>query len=158
MAQKHVYLQGKCKWARLQTPDDWGNWKLNLYLTPESKKTFEELKVKNHLKRDDDGDFVAIKRPQSKIIKGRLTGMSPPVVLDKDGGPTTELIGNGSDVTVKCDYYSYKTPQGETGNAIRLSSVRIDTLVPYTPSKDYTPELAKAVGKLNEQPKQEELF
>ena len=158
MAQKQVYLQGKSKWARLQSPDDWGNWKLNLYLTPESKKTFEDLKVKNHLKRDDDGDFVAIKRPVQKMIKGKVMGLAPPVIVDKDGTPTTEMIGNGSDVTVKCDYYSYKSPQGEPGNAIRLAGVRIDNLVPYTPAKDYTEADKKAVGALNEQPKQEELF
>ena len=158
MAQKQVYLQGKCKWARLQSPDQWGNWKINLYPTKESMAIFKELNVKNHVKRDDDGDFIALKRPTQKMIKGKVMGYSPPTVVDKDGNPTDVGIGNGSDVTVKCDYYSYKSPQGDPGNAIRLTGIRIDSLVPYNPSNDYPEELKKAVGTLNEQPKQEELF
>jgi hypothetical protein len=159
MAQ--VYLQGRCKWARLQVPDQWGNWKINLYPTPESLQKFKDLKVKNVLKRDDDGDWIAIRRPSQKIIGGKLQGLAPPVIIDKDGAPTDAAVGNGSDVTVKCDYYTYKTPQGEPGHAIRLAGIRVDSLVPYTPDKDYPEEpkeLKKVVGKLNEQPKQEDLF
>lgn len=157
MAQ--VYLQGKAKWARLTTPDQWGNWKMNLYLTSESKETFKGLGVKNILKRDEDGDYIQLRRPTQKVLNGKVIGYAPPTVVDKDGAPAEAVaVGNGSDVTVKLDYYSYKSPQGDPGKAIRLAGVRVDNLVPYNPDKDYTPEQHKAAGKLNEQPKQEDLF
>jgi len=157
--QSTVYLQGKCKWARLQAPDQWGNWKLNLYPTSDSMATFKELGVKNTVKRDDDGDYIALRRPTQRVVKGKVLGLSPPVIVDKEGNPIEGVgIGNGSDLTVKLDYYSYKSPQGDSGKAIRLAGVRVDNLVPYNPSNDYPEELKKVVGKLNEQPKQQELF
>jgi len=158
MPGSSVYLQGKGKWVKVKAPDQWGNWKLNLYLTDESKKTFQDLKVKNYLKRDDDGDYIVVRRPTQKMIKGKIQGLAPPTIVDKDGAPTETAIGNGSDITVKCDYYSYKSPTGEPGKAIRLAGVRIDNLVPYTPDKDYPEQLKKDVGELNQQPKQEDLF
>jgi hypothetical protein len=120
---------------------------------------FKELSVKNTVKRDDDGDYIVFRRPTQRVVKGKVQGLSPPVIVDKEGNPTEGVgIGNGSDVTVKLDYYSYKSPQGDTGKAIRLAGLRVDNLVPYNPNNDYPEELKKAVGKLNEQPKQEELF
>jgi hypothetical protein len=156
MAQ--IYLQGIGKWVRVQSPDQWGNWKLNLYLTKESLEIFNGLKVKNKLTRDEEGDWIAIRRPASKVIGGKIQGLAPPLVVDKDGSPTDVAIGNGSHLTVKCDYYSYKSPQGDAGHAIRLAGIRIDSLVPYQPNKDYPEDLKKAVGKLVDQPKQEDLF
>jgi hypothetical protein len=154
-----VYLQGKAKWARLATPDQWGNWKVNLYLNDESKGIFNGLGVKNTLKRDEDGDYIVLRRPTQKVVKGKVMGYAPPTVVDKSGAPADGMaIGNGSDITVKLEYYSYKSPQGDQGKAIRLAGVKVDNLVPYSPDKDYTPEQHKAVGELNNQPKQEELF
>ena len=155
-----IFLQGMAKWARLQAPDQWGNWKINLYLDQANMQKFKDLGVKNKIGRDDDGDFITLRRPLNRVVKGKVIGMAPPVVVDKDGAPMEGVaIGNGSTVTAKCDYYEYKSPQGDPGHAVRLAGLRVDSLIPYTPEKDYPPELKKAVGKLNEQPKpQEALF
>ena len=156
---EHIYLQGKAKWCKITAPDPWGNWKITLYPTPESLDKFKALGVKNHLKRDEDGDNVTFRRPSQKIIRGKTVGFSPPLVIDSNGIPLEGvLIGNGSDVTVKLDYYGFKTPIGDTGKAVRLASIRVDNLVPFKPEADYTEDQIKAVAKLREQPQQEELF
>ena len=86
--------------------------------------------------------------------------MTPVICLDKDGVPFTNLggIGRGSDVTCKLEVYSYQKPmkgQGK-GCAIRLESVRIDSLVPFSnPKNEFAPEFAKAAAGLTEQPEPE---
>jgi len=138
---EYVYLQGKAKWARLTTPDPWGNWKLTLYLTPDSYNKFIELKnegVKNVVRKDEDGYHVILRRPTSKEIRGKVQGFAPPEVINPDGTPLRDImIGNGSDVTVKLEVYSHKTPGGGTAKASRLNSVRVDNLIPFELSRDF---------------------
>lgn len=155
MPTKHVYLSGKAKWARVSTPDPWGNFKVTLYPNPESIEKFKGLGVKNVMKRDEDGDFVVLRCPQQKMIRGKIVAFPPPLVVNKEGNPMRDiLIGNGSDVTVKIDHYTYKSPFGEAGKAIRLSGIRVDNLVPYTADRDMEADEERQVGKLDEQPEQ----
>src|SRR5512146_1709587 len=88
-----VYLTGKTKWFRATQPDPWGNWKHDLYLTPASVEKVNELKttsggisgIKNELKKDEDGYYIAIRRPTQKMMKGKVVGFAPPEVIDKNG-------------------------------------------------------------------------
>jgi hypothetical protein len=157
MAKKYVYFQGKAKWARLVQPDPkFQKWLLSLYFTPKSLDEFRELKLKTHLKKDDDGFFAKLSRPVSKLIKGQNVAFLPPRVFDKDGVPLEGiLIGNGSDVTVKCELYQYTPPGAKVKeNAIRMESIRVDNLVPYKPDRDLMKDDAKAAEGLSEQPEQ----
>jgi hypothetical protein len=168
MATKDVFLTGKCKWAKLTVPDaKFGDpkWSIVLYLNQPSYEQFMELKkapggVKNVVKKDEDGYYVTLSRPTQRNYKGQIKAFIPPVVLDgrtklEDGSfpPLTEYIGNGSDVTVKCEYYSYLMQATKTTeHAIRLVSVRVDNLVPYAPKRDDTPERAEASAGMDKQP------
>lgn len=162
----HVYFKGKGSWFRhlfqLDTmyaaPDDPGKWHLKLHPTQESLEEFKALKTKNRLMQDDDGYYINLNRPRKKTITLRTGGkkeiiFDPPKVFDKDGHPLSEdaRIGNGSDVTAKCELYSYSY-MGNRANAIRLESVRIDNLVPYEAKENYLPEEAKAAEGLMDQP------
>lgn len=157
---EYVYLQGKAKWARLQTPDPWGNWKITLYLTPDSYNQMSALKnegVKNIIKKDEDGYHVTLRRPVNKEMRGKLQGFAPPEVINPDGTPLRDvLIGNGSDVTVKLEVYSHKTPSGGYAKAARLQGVRVDNLVPFELSRDFEPggDQERMVKGLPEQPPQ----
>jgi hypothetical protein len=131
MATKQVYLQGKAKWTRVVQPNKFGDWSTNLYLTPESMDLFKTLKVKNVIKKDEDGQYVVLRRPTSKMIRGKVQAFAPPTVVDPKGLPMTDHIGNGSDLTCEVEHYSYKTPQGDTAYAIRLGKIRVDNLVPF---------------------------
>ena len=154
----YVYFKGKGSWFQhlFQLDEEYSKWHVTLHFTPESLEEFRALKLKTHLKKDDDGYFSKLSRPSRKVLRsGKEIVFTPPKIFDKDGMPMINgsLIGNGSDITVKCELYQYTAPGGkEKANAIRLESVRIDNLIPYEPKKDYTKEEAKAADGLTSQP------
>ena len=158
MATKDVYLTGKCKWAKLVHPDaKFGDpkWSIVLYPDAESYDKVMEMKkmpggIKNVVKKDDDGYYVTFSRPTQKNYRGQIKAFTAPVVLDgskklEDGSYALlqEPIGNNSDVTVKVSYYGYQNPLKQTEHAARLETVRVDTLIPYTPKKDFTDDQKK---------------
>lgn len=159
---KFVFLQGKAKWAKLVTPDTkFNRWGIVLYMDKASLDIFNEMKkegVKNVLKKDEDGYHAQFSRPCSKLIRGKVIGFAPPEVLESDGKSVLRnaLVGNGSDVTIKLEQYWYKTPIGEMESAVRLLSVRVDTLVPFEMSKDFDEDQLRAVKNLDKQPPQVE--
>jgi hypothetical protein len=85
------YFQGKAKWARTTTADQWGNWKITLYFAADSEslKKFQELKEKGlrtELKKDDDGYFVTFRRPTQKLMRGKIVTFQPPEVILAETG------------------------------------------------------------------------
>lgn len=161
-----VFFQGKASWPKLVVPDrEYKNWNVKVHLTPESYNKFMDLKetkgetegILNEVKKDEDGYFVVFKRPTEKTWKGKLEKLLPPILLDAEGRPmNTDIgIGNGSDVTVKCEYYTYNKPFGRKGrgSAIRMIAVRVDNLVPYSRG-DFDESKEKAVAGLDDQPRQ----
>lgn len=148
---KDVFLRGKCKFFKLLGRGDmeYQCWGTVLYLTQESYATFLELRkgdettdgIMNEIKLDDEGHYVNLRRPWTRKFKGTETMLAPPVVVNKDNMPwnSDTAIGNGSDVTVKCEYYTFKPPfKAKRGSAIRLISARVEELVPYEPQRDFT--------------------
>lgn len=158
------YFQGKAKWVRVHNPDQYNNWKMDLYLTDESYKKLLDLKeskdgvsgILNVIKKDDDGYYTSFKRPASKLMRGKTVGFAPPEVLDKDGvTPLRDtVIGNGSDVTVKIQVYTYNKPAGGKGRATRLEAIKVDNLIPYGGKKDMDDEMFRQTKGLDEQPEQ----
>lgn len=154
--QEHVYLQGKCKWARLVNPDKYNKWGLLLYPNAESLEKFREMQaegVKTLISKDDDGYYVRLSRPQQKEARGKLLAFAPPELVDASGQPCKDQPGNGSDVTCKVTFYKYMSPLKVAGAAIRLEAVRIDNLIPWE-EKSFGPEATKQIGELNNQPAQ----
>lgn len=167
MATKEIYLNGKLKWCKLITPDaKFGNpkWSVVLYPDASSYDKIMEMKkmpggIKNVVKKDEDGYSMTFSRPTQKTYKGALRAFTPPVVLDgskkqEDGSypVLTDLIGNGSDGTIKISYYDYTNPLKQTEHACRLESVRVDSLIPYTPKRDFTDEQTKMADGMEKQP------
>lgn len=160
---EYLYFAGKCKWAKLQVPDKWQKWCITLYPNPESLARLKTMKLKNPIKVDpkypEEGECITFSRPVSKTFRGKVQGFAPPAVIMKnqEGVDMMEpnlMIGNGSDVTVQIEYYSYETPQKEKGYAARLNKVRVDNLVPFAPRSDLNEEEADAVAGLAKQPEQ----
>lgn len=161
---QHVYLKGKCKWARLVQPDiKYNVWSLVLYPDSESYSKLMELRerhgdtdgILNVIKKDDEGYNITLKRPVEKTYSGQRRGLNPPEVVEADGTTpcrNASAIGNGSDVTCKLEYYTYKKPVGGRGSAIRLASVRVDNLVPYNADEDRTEDQKKLVAGMSSQP------
>lgn len=120
------YFQGSCKWAKVHKPDPkYGNYEVNLYMTPESWDLFDQSGLRLERRNDDDGEYVTFRRPHTKLIKGEQNVFGPPEVL-LDGEVTDKFIGNGSDVTLKVSVYDTMKGKGH-----RLEKVRIDRLEEY---------------------------
>lgn len=154
---EYVYLQGKGMWIKTKALNPWGKWTCTLYPNAASLDKIRKLQeegIKNVLRKDDDGYNITFSRPGEKENRlGQKFGLKPVEVISSDGSVFDGLIGNGSDITVKLEVYSHKTPGGAKAKAARLLGIRIDNLVPYT-SESYDEDQAKAVKGLDTQPAQ----
>jgi hypothetical protein len=127
LASSYYYLSGRAKWAKLFKPDDkYKNWQIQVYMDEPSMAIFDETGMTMQKKTDDDGTFVTFRRPETKIIKDELVKFNPPDVLDANGDKLDQLVGNGSDVTVKVIVYDTMKGKGH-----RLEAVKVTKLVPY---------------------------
>jgi hypothetical protein len=175
MPSTWIYLEGKVSWVHIHKPNQWNNWSLQLHLSNKSLEYLRELiaekGLKTQIKKDDDGWFINLKRPTQLTLKtGKIVGLTQPEIFDgqhplqdKDGKTyypiLVEPIGNGSDAVVKCDLYQYTIPMtnGKKGYALRLNSLRVDSLVPFNrPSFD--DGLAIASKGLEDQPARQEAW
>lgn len=156
----YVYIQGKVSWVKYITPDPMYNkWSVTVHPNAEGVETIRELQtegVKNQFKKDEDGYYISFSRPVDRKIKGKVIGMTPPVVLDKDGNPLDGVaIGNGSDATIKLEIYSHPTPSGSKAKAARWASLKVDNLIPFNKDTDFPdPAQKEQAAGLDEQPEQ----
>lgn len=137
-----VYVKGKVSWVKAVQPNQWDKWQVTLHPDAESLEVIRDLQsqgIKNVIKKDDDGYYVAFSRPTTiELRKGVLTGVTPPEVVDANGAPMENVaIGNGSDATVKLEVYSHPTPTGGRAKAARWAALRIDNLIPFNRDTDY---------------------
>lgn len=139
-----VTLKGKLKWVQHIRPDTNfvpHKWRATLYPDAESLEKIKVLKkdgLQNHLKLDDDGQYMQFSRPTERDYNGRKEGMKPPVVVhNKTGEPIEVMVGNGSDGIMELEVYRHKTQQpGVTKKAARWKGLRIDNFIPYEMKKD----------------------
>jgi hypothetical protein len=146
MATTAYYLKGTCKWAMVHSPDrDFDNFKINLYMDDASKKLFADSGMTLEPKKEgkvtkadpkpkavkcelkDADAYITFRRPNTKEIKKQVVEFGKPQVLDADGNPTKDLIGNGSEVTIKVIAFDTQAH----GKGHRLEAVQINELVPY---------------------------
>lgn len=135
-----VLVSGKCKWCFTKKLDQYDAWSVVLYPDKDSLVIVNQLikdGIKNQLKRDEDGDYIKFKRdPNKKGKDGRIIQYGPPEAIMADGTVCNEIIGDGSDVTVRLEVYGGKAPFG-AGNylAARFGGVKVQNLVPYKPGE-----------------------
>lgn len=142
MASSYYYLSGKAKWAKLFKPDDkYKNWQIQVYMDDPSMKIFDESGMTMQKKTDEDGTFVTFRRPEAKVIRDELVKFNPPEVLDAEGNKLDQLVGNGSEVTVKVIVYDTMKGKGH-----RLEAVKVTKLVPYVKQETAAPETVAAAA------------
>lgn len=110
-------------------------WKISLALDKDSQKVFDESECQLRAKRDDGKHWYTFSRNHERVVKDNVVHFDPPEVVDFDGNPTTEFIGNGSKVTIRVALFDTSKGKGH-----RLEKIRIDSLVPYTPDKNKIPD------------------
>ena len=136
MATKTLYFTGICKYPKLKTVDEkFGKYQITMYLDQPSWKKFAESKIQVRPKKDEDGEYVKFScPPKVTFVDGKSMTFGPiETYIREEGGevkPLTDLIGNGSTVTVKVETYDTKMGKGH-----RLRGVLVDNLVPYVSKK-----------------------
>lgn len=155
-------VRGKCKWAHVTRLNRYDAWSIELWPIQEDLERLRELQakgMKNTMRKDDDGYNIRFKREPKKEIRLRTGEMktlifAPPTVTMSDGSPLPQgvSIGNGSDVTVLLEVYEHATPGGGSAVAARLDGVRVDNLIPFDPTSDYTDDEKELVSPIVSQP------
>jgi len=164
MATKFSYefVTGKGKFVRVIVPDKFNRFSMKLWMNTESVEKIKKLiegdetyaGIQNILGKDDDGYFMSFGRPTFVQKRdGSRVPISPPIVLDKDGKTPllNTQIGDGSDLTVKLEVRRYTDPLRNKKTSVRIESIRVNELVPYT-SASFKKEELKSVEGLAEQP------
>lgn len=134
-ASKYYNWTGKIRWAKsrfggLFEPDpEYGSYKCQFY--PDIK-TWESIKnsglaLEAKQDREDGLDFIILRRPVEKVIKGENVQFGRPKVYFEEGIEPTTNIGNDSDVVVNVVVYPAGRHIGH-----RLESVTVTHLVEYT--------------------------
>lgn len=110
----------KVYFAHVQEPSQFGNYEINLAVTPEMEKKLVEMrldkKIKDGKERINDGGKYLTLRNSAVDLKGFESEM---VVIDQNGKRTKALIGNGSECIVY--WRSYDTPK--YGKVIKLGKM-----------------------------------
>lgn len=113
-----------------------GNYILNVYITPETKKQMIKEGVPSKgmvgqlFKEDNDGNiFYKCKRPHfnPRVNQGEGREMGAPAVMDADNIEWDDkvLIGNGSKLKVRLDVWD--------GKIVTLHAVKVLDLVEFIP-------------------------
>ena len=146
-----VTPRGKAKWCKRDTPDDYGKFSVNLYLSDEDTEAFktmlEDMRkagadlvddngkkisgLADVYKEDADGNvFFTFKVDASKVETGKIT------IVDKFGKGDNDFnkkIGNDSVIKVKYmakPYYMASTKQ--VGVSLRLMAIQVIELKEYS--------------------------
>lgn len=130
-----VFLEGKCRWAVVQSPKDnfagdGQEFSIDIECTEEqlTKLQAKGLSKKRKLKESDDGrTFLTFKRPTHSRQGKELL---PLAVVGPDLMPMSELVGNESHVKIKVDLIPYNNKFG-TGCVARLAAVQVLELVEF---------------------------
>jgi hypothetical protein len=170
MAQrtKRVVLRGKVKWAKVRNPNKYGKWSVDVYPDSNSMNTLNEellsggLKVRNILKKDEDGEYMTFSRDPQRLMRGKMVMFEPPQLMLKQEDGTIvpfntpdQNIGNGSDCDVDLEVYTWDgnpTKGISPGKAARLQGILVHNLVPFEIKTDWTEEEQKSVRGLANQP------
>jgi hypothetical protein len=127
------YFTGECKWARVQTPDEkYKKYSIDVKLDEKAMYEYGNLKLKG---KPREG-FVTFSSYPDKKNGGPA---KKPEVVDAEGNPCDALIGNGSNVTVKVETYSYNNEYGK-GNGSRLVAVKVNELKEYVKEAAVVPQ------------------
>lgn len=153
MNSKLEEFQGKVSWVRMVNLNRYDKWSVTLHPNAESLERIRELQadgLKNVIKKDEDGYYIQFSRPPTiELRKGVKTGVTPPVITDKDGRPLEGVaVGNGTDATVILEVYTHPVPNSEKrATAARLAGLRVENLVPFDIKSDYTDKDQAAIAQ-----------
>lgn len=134
--------KGKSMWSYLTKTDDKYTpcWRTDLIVDEAEAKKLIALGLKKLVKKIDpltDPDVAAmgdyrIKFTRYRDRRGKFAGQQnkQPTLVDADNEPFEGILGNGSDVIVKFNVFTWNNKFG-TGTGADLDGVKVINLVPY---------------------------
>ena len=116
------YFTGVCRWAKVFEPDTkYGpTYSIEVKLDDDEYKRYRDVGCQGELSKDGQGYLTFRRKEQMLSRAGKLMKFGPPLVIDKEGQPFDESIGNGSEVIVKV-----VTFETEKGVGTRLEAVKV---------------------------------
>jgi hypothetical protein len=136
MATQTLVYNGKVRWCRPYETNQFGKYSTQFYPDKESLDRLKQLKIKNVWSKDEEGEYIKLHCPDKRVWRGKVTHLKIDVV-DKDGKPITDLIGDGSDVTIKIEYYDFPSQFGDTRtHACRWVGLKVNHLIPFIRQTD----------------------
>lgn len=132
MTTKYYDFTGTIAWANsqygglFQVDPKYNKYKCHLYLDPESWEKFKKSGLRIKTYNDDGGDYIQLKRDDTKLIKGKQEHLGPPKVFFVEGIEPTRDIGNGSGVTANVAVFDTANGKGH-----RLERVIVTDLVTF---------------------------
>ena len=126
------FYTGKCKWAKVHEPDKtYKKYSIDVLLDMDQYEALKATKIKNTGKPEDGKMWVTF----------RCNEADGPVTVIIDDKPSTEMIGNGSEVTIKVDIDSFTSAKWGNITRSRLEAVKVDRLVKYDDKPKMAPPL-----------------
>lgn len=148
----------KVYFAHVQEPSQFGNYEINLAVTPEIEKKLIELRLDNKIKDgkeriNNGGKFLTL-RNAVVDLKGFESEM---VIIDQNGKRTKALIGNDSECIVY--WRAYDTPKygkviklgkmldwDEENKKKKFGALKIVELVEYSKPNEFADAMDTAEG------------
>ena len=135
-------LTGECKWAHVQQPNTKFEpvYSIDVIIDDENmQKVLEKhgFRVKQY--KDGSGTYLTIKR---KVANRKGQPVPPPKVVDEHGAEITDLIGNGSVVTVTFDGIEWSNSSFGSGTSAYLKEVMVHELKEFAKKIDLNAEVA----------------
>jgi hypothetical protein len=139
---KTLSFTGELFWAKnLFVPDDYrGNkeWKVKVGLDEDQLEHFKAANTRVQIRTNEsytDKPVVLLRRPTEKLFSSGKVEFDPPSVVNPDGTPFQEFIGNETKARVECSLYP--TADGSGEYVCRLEKVVVLELVGYeAPEED----------------------
>ena len=159
-------FRSKVYFAHVQEPSQYGNYEVNVAVTPEIEKKLVELRLDKKIKDgkeriNDGGKYITLRNP-TVDLSGFTSEM---VIIDQNGKRTKELVGNGSECIVY--WRSYDTPKygkviklgkmidwDEENKKKKFGTLKVLELVPYASKVN---EFEEAMAEEDPFPKSAEL-
>lgn len=139
---KKVIHNVKFFWANVYQPDQYNNYSVKVFLSPEAEKELIDLKLGHKIKTDTPNEKGKVDCQGEKFIKLRRksvnpdgTPNTPPIIVDSSKVQIKALIGNGSTGNILIDVYEYNRYGG--GFAARLEKIQVKDLIPYEADEDF---------------------
>lgn len=131
-----LIVEGTSFFASVHSPNKaTGTYSIDLVVDDATSKKLQEAgiplaKDKDGNKKTHEGAKGDVFRFKKKLASKLGKALTPPKVVDSQGTPMKELVGNGSRVRLYLGVYDY-TMNGKSGTAAALNVVQVLDLVEF---------------------------